>query len=69
MKNLEMMASGVLDVIVVDIPDRLGRGDAIAQCEMLAKKQSGSFIYTVSCRNNSHNLRIVPVFETRRQRR
>lgn len=26
MKNLEMMASGVLDIMVVDIPDRLGWG-------------------------------------------
>ena len=69
MKNLEMKASGVLDVFVVDIPERLGRGDAIGQCEMLAKKRGGSSIYTVSYRDNSHNLRIVPDFETRRQRR
>jgi site-specific DNA recombinase len=33
---LEMAAEGKIDVIVVDIPDRLGRGDAIAKCELLA---------------------------------
>ena len=33
---LTMAADGLLDVIVVDIPDRLGRGDAIAKCELLA---------------------------------
>jgi site-specific DNA recombinase len=32
-----MGGRGELDVIVVDIPDRLGRGDTIAQCELLAK--------------------------------
>ncbi len=34
---LEMGASGQIDVIVVDIPDRLGRGDVIAKCELLAQ--------------------------------
>ncbi|CAG0935197.1 hypothetical protein TFLX_04029 [Thermoflexales bacterium] len=33
---LEMAAEDKLDLIVVDIPDRLGRGDAIAKCELLA---------------------------------
>ena len=34
---LEMGKAGELDVIVVDVPDRLGRGDASAQLEMQAK--------------------------------
>jgi site-specific DNA recombinase len=34
---LTMGGDGLLDVIIVDIPDRLGRGDAISNCEMLAK--------------------------------
>ena len=34
---LRLAKLGKIKVIVVDIPDRLGRGDAIAQCEMLAK--------------------------------
>ena len=34
---LELGADGKLDVIVVDIPDRLGRGDAIAKLELLAQ--------------------------------
>jgi len=38
LQALLLMASrGELDVIVVDIPDRLGRGDVIAQCELLAR--------------------------------
>jgi site-specific DNA recombinase len=34
---LEMGARGEIDVIVVDIPDRLGRGDTIAKLELLAQ--------------------------------
>ena len=34
---LEMGAAGEIEVIVVDIPDRLGRGDVIAKCELLAQ--------------------------------
>ncbi len=34
---LEMAEKGKLDIIVCDVPDRLGRGDAIAQLEMLGK--------------------------------
>ncbi|CAG0934325.1 hypothetical protein TFLX_03428 [Thermoflexales bacterium] len=34
---LRMAKLGQIHVIVVDVPDRLGRGDVIAQCEMLAK--------------------------------
>ena len=34
---LRLGKMGLIQVIVVDVPDRLGRGDAIAQCEMLAK--------------------------------
>lgn len=34
---LEMASEGQADVLVVDIPDRLGRGDTIAKCELLAE--------------------------------
>ena len=30
---LDMAANGLIQVIVVDVPDRLGRGDAIAKLE------------------------------------
>lgn len=36
-KYLDMGADGLLNVIVADIPDRLGRGDAIAKLELLAQ--------------------------------
>ena len=36
---LEMGAAGEIEVIVVDIPDRLGRGDVIAKCELLAQAE------------------------------
>lgn len=42
---LAMMADGLIEVIVVDIPDRLGRGDVIAQCELLAKMNGGRIEY------------------------
>lgn len=42
---LEMAERGELDVIVCDIPDRLGRGDAIAQLEMFAKLSGVSVEY------------------------
>ena len=34
---LEMAGNGLIDVLVCDIPDRLGRGDAIAKLELLAQ--------------------------------
>lgn len=53
MRFLDMMADGLLDVIIVDIPDRLGRGDAIAQCEMLAKMNGGAVEYASPGRDDS----------------
>lgn len=42
---LEMAERGEIDLIVCDIPDRLGRGDAIAQLEMLAKLSGAAVEY------------------------
>ncbi len=52
-KYLEMMADGKLDAIVVDIPDRLGRGDAIAKCELLAQLNGGQIEYATPGRDDS----------------
>lgn len=43
---LGMAADRLLDVIVVDVPDRLGRGDAIANLELLAKLNNARIEYT-----------------------
>lgn len=45
---LELGRQGQIDFIVVDIPDRLGRGDAIAQCEMLARMNNCRILYATS---------------------
>lgn len=42
---LNMAADGQIDVIVVDIPDRLGRGDTIAKCELLAQMNGATIEY------------------------
>ncbi len=34
---LELASDGQVDVLVVDIPDRLGRGETITKCELLAE--------------------------------
>jgi site-specific DNA recombinase len=50
---LEMMEAGRLDVIVVDIPDRLGRGDTIAKCELLAQLNGGRIEYAAPGRDDT----------------
>lgn len=50
---LEMAADGDLDVIVVDIPDRLGRGDAIAKLELLAQLNGSEIEYSSPGRDTS----------------
>jgi len=42
---LDMATAGQISVIVVDIPDRLGRGDAIAVCEYLAREHGARIEY------------------------
>jgi site-specific DNA recombinase len=42
---LDMLARQEINVIVVDAPDRLGRGDVIAKCELLAQLNGGSILY------------------------
>lgn len=48
---LETAADGKLDVIVVDIPDRLGRGDAIAKLELLAQMNGARIEYAAPGRD------------------
>lgn len=50
---LDMAAEGELDVIVVDIPDRLGRGDAIAKLELLAQLNNTSIEYAAPGRDTT----------------
>jgi site-specific DNA recombinase len=50
---LTMMANGQINCIVVDITDRLGRGEVIAQCELLAKLNGGWIEYAQSGRDTS----------------
>jgi site-specific DNA recombinase len=50
---LEMAADGLIDVIVCDIPDRLGRGDAIAQLELLTKMNGARIEYAQAGRDTS----------------
>ncbi len=50
---LNMGADGLLDVIVADIPDRLGRGDAIAKCELLAQMNGLTIEYASPGRDTS----------------
>ena len=50
---LDMGADGRLDVIVVDIPDRLGRGDAIAKLELLADLNGARIEYATPGRDTS----------------
>ena len=52
-RYLEMMSESKLDVIIVDIPDRLGRGDAIAKCELLAELNGGKIVYAQPGRDDS----------------
>jgi site-specific DNA recombinase len=42
---LELAEKSKLDIIVCDVPDRLGRGDAIAQLEMLTKLSGATVEY------------------------
>lgn len=42
---LELANQGKVDVIVVDIPDRFGRGDAVAKLEMLADMSGAKIAY------------------------
>ncbi len=50
---LTMLGNGEIDVIVCDIPDRLGRGDAIPVCEHLARMNSGAVEYASPGRDAS----------------
>lgn len=50
---LDMAANGQLDVIVFDIPDRAGRGDAIAKIELLAQLNGAQVEYAASGRDVS----------------
>ncbi len=50
---LEMAGDGALDVIAVDIPDRLGRGDAIAKLELLAQLNGARVEYAQAGRDCS----------------
>ena len=43
---LQMIADGTADLLIVDVPDRLGRGEAIANCELLIKMNGGAIEYT-----------------------
>lgn len=52
---LELAERGDVDVIVCDIPDRLGRGDAIAQLELLAKF-SGAPVEYASIKHDPESL-------------
>jgi site-specific DNA recombinase len=42
---LDMAANGLIQVIVVDVPDRLGRGDAIAKLEYMAELNGARIEY------------------------
>lgn len=42
---LQLASEGKLGVIVVDIPDRLGRGDAIPKLELLAELNGAQIVY------------------------
>lgn len=50
---LERIANSEINVIVVDIPDRLGRGDTIAKCELLAQLHGGRIEYAAPGRDDS----------------
>lgn len=50
---LEMAADGKADVLIVDIPDRLGRGDAITICEYMAQMNGASIEYATPGRDES----------------
>ena len=50
---LNVAAEGRLSVIVVDIPDRLGRGDAIAKLELLAQLNGARVEYAMPGRDTS----------------
>ena len=50
---LEMASDGKVDVLIVDIPDRLGRGDTIAKCELLAEMNGASIEYATPGRDES----------------
>ena len=39
---LDMAAAGTIQVIVVDVPDRLGRGDAISKLEYMSTMTVGA---------------------------
>jgi len=42
---LKLAGKGKIDVIVVDIPDRFGRGDAVAKLELLAETNDVRIVY------------------------
>lgn len=50
---LELAAEGKISVIVADIPDRLGRGDAIAKLELLAQLYGARIEYAQPSRDTS----------------
>lgn len=50
---LQLAADGAITVIVVDIPDRLGRGDVIAKLELLAQLNGARIEYAVPGRDTS----------------
>ena len=50
---LEQAADGLISVFVVDIPDRLGRGDAIAKLELMAQLNGARVEYAQPGRDTS----------------
>ncbi len=50
---LDMAADSLIDVIVVDVPDRLGRGDAIAKLENMAELNNAHIEYAQPGRDKS----------------
>jgi site-specific DNA recombinase len=50
---LNMAADGLISVIIADVPDRLGRGDAIAKLELLAQLNGAHIEYANPGRDTS----------------
>jgi site-specific DNA recombinase len=54
---LDLASAGEIEIIVADIPDRLGRGDAIAKCELLAELNGAQVEYA-----RAHNKETIEGF-------
>src|SRR5581483_8324513 len=48
---LDMATAGKINIIIVDVRDRLGRGDAIAVLEFLAKEAGAQIVYATQPRD------------------